>query len=257
MRVKSFAVFVRILVFGLVLGASSTAYADAIAITSFTVSNIQFTPATGTAIFMPTSSSVQTNASNSLGEAKENAFNTFPLATSFSAVTFASAAGTGNAENHSVSGTTIANVAGCTCSAASFAISSFSGNLVIVGGTGEVDVTVSGLISQMRQVQTDQFGVLAESEVVFDILVNGVAVFSVDSLLSVSGPNQFALVEGSNPLSRLIKLQFGAVNTVEVRLTTRSLAVNEVPEPATVLLLVSGLGFMTGVLKKRRAKVDR
>jgi hypothetical protein len=30
---------------------------------------------------------------------------------------------------------------------------------------------------------------------------------------------------------------------------------SEVPEPATIVMLVSGLGVMTGVLKKRRKKV--
>jgi hypothetical protein len=33
--------------------------------------------------------------------------------------------------------------------------------------------------------------------------------------------------------------------------------VNEVPEPATVVLLVSGLGYMGGILKKRRRTVAR
>jgi hypothetical protein len=54
---------------------------------------------------------------------------------------------------------------------------------------------------------------------------------------------------------RLNSLQFGAVNTIELRMDATAFGmneVNEVPEPATVALLVSGLGFMGGVLKKRR-----
>jgi hypothetical protein len=33
--------------------------------------------------------------------------------------------------------------------------------------------------------------------------------------------------------------------------------VSEVPEPVTMVLLVSGLGVMTGVLKKRHKKADQ
>src|SRR5689334_14733488 len=51
MGFTSLRVFVRIVIFGVLLGASSTAYADALSITSFTLNNLQFTAATGTAQF--------------------------------------------------------------------------------------------------------------------------------------------------------------------------------------------------------------
>lgn len=54
MQVGSLKFFVRVLVFGLVLGASPAAYADTVAITSVTITNLQFNPATGTAVFTPT-----------------------------------------------------------------------------------------------------------------------------------------------------------------------------------------------------------
>ena len=44
MRVKSLKVFTGVLMFGLLLGASSTAYADAFSITSFSFTNLQFNP---------------------------------------------------------------------------------------------------------------------------------------------------------------------------------------------------------------------
>ena len=58
-RGKSLRVVLRVLVFGLLLGASSTAYADALVITSFSFGNLQFTPAAGTAVFTPTGASVR------------------------------------------------------------------------------------------------------------------------------------------------------------------------------------------------------
>src|SRR5215217_507644 len=91
MRVTSLKVFVRVLLFGLVLGASSTAYADVVAITSFSLSNPQFNPATGTAVFTPTGVSARANASNSLGQSQNNLTNTFPFAQTSAAVPFASA----------------------------------------------------------------------------------------------------------------------------------------------------------------------
>ena len=253
MPVSSLKVFVRVLVFGLVLGASSVTYADTLAITSVTFSNLQFNPATGTTVFTPTGVSARANASNSFGQNLNNETNTFPFAQTGTAVPFASAFASANAGDNSLTGITLAMVGGCSCTAASFSISILTGTLVIGAGQGNVDVTISGLLSQIRDIQTDQFGVLAESELLFDIFVNGVSVFSVESLIPLSGPNLLALVDVISPVSRTISLPFGSENTISIRLSPRSLAVvNEIPEPATVVLLISGLGFMGGVLKKRR-----
>jgi len=79
MRVKSLKVFVRVLLFGLLLGASSTAHADTVVITSFSFSNLQFNPATGTAVFTPTGASARAQAMNSLGENQDLSSNTFPI----------------------------------------------------------------------------------------------------------------------------------------------------------------------------------
>ena len=254
MRVKSFKVFVRVLVFGLLLGASSTAYADALVITTLTMSNFQFTSAAGTAQFTMTSTTARALANNTVGENTQNISNAFPLAQATATVNFASAVGTADATTRSLSGSTSAIVGACSCSATAFSQSTFTGTLVILGTEGMVDVNISALASHLRHVQTNQFGVSGTSEPAFDLFVNGAPVFSfqLDLFTPVDGPNRFLMLEGSHAMTGTVRLQAGVENTIFARLSTGSTAVSEVPEPATVLLLVSGLGFMTGVLKKRR-----
>ena len=255
MRGKSIKVFVRVVLFVLLLGASSTAaYADAFSLTSFTVSNLQFTASTGTAVFTLTGATARTEATN-LAQTQSIISTNFSIAQSNSVVNGASASATANAATHSVSGESTASIGGCTCTAGSFALTLLTGNLVLSGAVGDVDVNITALTTLLREVKTDQFGLHAESETLFDILLNGTVIFSVQvDAMNPTGPNGFARVELSDQVSRTIRLQGGTENTIFVRLSTGSLVMNEVPEPATILLLVSGVGLMTGVLKKRRKK---
>ena len=112
---------------------------------------------------------------------------------------FASAFASADAATNSLTG--ISYGGGCSCTAASFSISTLTDTLVITGGQSNVDVTISGLVMLLRNVQMDQFGVLAEAEVPFDIFVNGVSVFSTETLIPLSGPNLSALVDTTNPFA--------------------------------------------------------
>lgn len=254
MRGKAPRVFApALLLLGLLLGTSATARADAIAFTSYSFTNIQFTSATGTAVFTPTALNTRALVQNSLGEIQDNVSTTFPIAQANSSVNFASGSAVAVTPNISVGAGTTADPRGPVTSS-SFAVAMLNGTLVVTGAEGTVNVTVSGIQTLLQHVETDEFGVLAEAEILFDMFLNGVPVFSlqVDRLMLVMGPNGLGHVEGTSQISRIFQLQAGTTNTIQFRVSTTSLAISEVPEPATVVLLVSGLGFMTGVLKKRR-----
>lgn len=261
MGVKSLKIFVRVLVFGLLLGASSTAFADTVVITSFTMGGVQFIPATGTTVFTPTGATARAQATNSLGESQDVTSNTFPIAQQTVVVTFANASGSADAPNLTATATSSVSVGACNCSASGFGQAIFTGTLVVLGGEGNVDVTFSIMPFATGQITTDQFGVRGEAEAFYNLLVNGRSVLSQDQLLrEVNGPNQtggFSL--GPVQISHVFSLQYGVVNTIELRMGVTAFGmneVNEVPEPATVVMLVSGLGFMGGALKKRWKKVD-
>src|SRR5687768_9481990 len=145
MRVKSLKPFVRLLLFVVLLGAWSTAYADNVAITTYGISNLQFTAATGTAQLTLTGASARAQAQNSFGQIVNNISNAFPLAVATANVNFASATGTANAAGVSISGTASATIGGCSCVANAFSIVTLTGTLVVLGAEGMVDVNISGL----------------------------------------------------------------------------------------------------------------
>jgi hypothetical protein len=259
MRIKSL-IFTGVLMLGLLVSASSTAYADAFSLTSFSFSNLQFTASAGTATFTLTGASARANAGFDGGTVIDNTSNSFPIAQANAAVNGVTAAATANAATRSVSADTTASLTDCSCAAGSFGQATLTGTLVLSGADGPVNVNISALQTLLVQVNTDAFGQYAESGLFFDLFVNGTPVFSlqVDALHPVTGPNLSAMVQGSSQLSRSIVLQGGSTNAIVVRLSSTSLVINnEVPEPATIVMLFSGLGFMTGVLKKRRRSVDR
>jgi PEP-CTERM motif-containing protein len=129
---------------------------------------------------------------------------------------------------------------------------------VIQGGDGNVDVNILPMPFASGQVMTDQFGQFAFASISWSVFLNGVPVFFTDEMLiEVREPNQtggFQLTPGL--LSRTFTLQYGVPNTISVNIIGVAAGANEIPEPATVVLLISGLGFMTGVLKKRRNTAD-
>jgi|GEM_PF-2075310 len=259
MRVKSLKLFTGVLMFGLLLGASSTAYADAFSLTSFTFTNLQFTPSAGTAQFTVTAAMARADAGILGGTQISNTSNSFPIAQTSAVVNGISASAIANAATNSVSGTSTAFLGGCTCQGGSFAFATLTGTRVLSGAEGPVDVNISALRSILWQVQTDAFGRYAESGTFMDVLVNGTVVFSlqVEALHPLLGPNQSAMLQAVQDISRTITLQGGSENSIFVRLSATSLVINEVPEPASVVLLISGLGLLTGVLKKRRKTVGR
>jgi hypothetical protein len=258
MRGKFPRVFVRVLVFGVLLGASATAYADTVAITNFSFITLTFNPATGTAVFTPTGASARASATNSLGENQDITTTTFPIAQTTAVVTFANTTVTTNAAGLTANATSTASVAGCTCTASSFGIGVFTGTLVLLGGEGNVDVTFSLAHFATGQLSTDQFGTFAFAEVSYNVLVNGRGELSQDQMLrEVSGPNQTGGFNLGSGVSRVLSLQFGVAHTIELRMSSVAVAASEVPEPTTVVLLVTGLGFMTGVIKKRRKTIDK
>ncbi len=260
MRLKSSKFLLPVMVLGLLLSASSTAYADAFSLTSFSFSNLQFTASAGTAQFTLTGATARADAGFDGGTNIINTSNSFPIAQANAAVNGVTAAATANAATRSVSADSTASLTDCSCAAGSAGQASLTGTLVLSGAEGPVTVNISALRSFLWQVQTDAFGQYAESGLFMDVFVNGTPVFSlqVEALHPLLGPNLSSTISASDQISRSITLQGGSTNSIVVRLTATSLVINnEVPEPATIVMLVSGLGVMTGVLKKRRKRVER
>jgi PEP-CTERM putative exosortase interaction domain len=248
---KSLRLFVQITLLGLLCGASSSAYADAFSITSVTFGNLQITPASGTVQFTPTASSAVALATNNLPQTAPVMSNAFPIAQASTAVTFASSSGVANATTFSANTNSQLTITGCTCQASSAGQANLSGTFVITGGEGNVNVNIAALFTTIQSITTDLNGSFSQSQAITTLTLDGVALFDVTTILNI-GRNASDQQSAINQISQAVSLQFNVPHTISIHIHAGSLAGNEVPEPATAVLLFSGLGLMAGYIRKRK-----
>ena len=246
-----------VLLLGLLLGTSSAAYADAFVITSVSLSSLQIVPASGTIVFSPpqvgsrtfAGAAATTGFDEESGQQSEGP----TLSQANASVAHASVSAVSDFTNLFLNANNTITLSGCLCSAETEGDAFLKESFIITGGSGNVVVNFSALLDAVQNVVTDQFSLFAASRARFSLQVVDVQTFSFDSILHI-GPNDLANLETQRQLSEAITLQFGHQYDLVVFVGASSEAAqNEVPEPATVVLLGSGLGFMAGFVRKRRA----
>jgi hypothetical protein len=246
MRRKSLRTFLQILLLGLLLGTTSSAYADAISITSVSLSNLQIVPTAGMIVFTTQLSPAPARAHAVVTDGFDG-----PSSTSVSQTVaqtsinlgFAGAAAVSDFTNMSFSANSNVMLSGCLCSFEAEGFASLRKSFMIVGGSGNVDVNMSALLETMQM----SLHVVDPADLI------SIHIFSFDSRLSIRPPTNSTLIETERQLSHVVTLQFDKEYILLLLVNANSRAgQNEIAEPASVVLLVSGLGFMAGFVKKWR-----
>jgi hypothetical protein len=227
-------------------------YADAVAISSISFSNLQILVPTGDTVQFQDvwSSQASANAQNSNGEYD---FQSSPPSSVSAAVTYAGASGTAVVVPLSGAASSYANIPGAVNVEADSTGAGYLSNFFeITGGTGSVDVTFSVLIVSSNSVSTDQFGVLAYSENVFGLEVNGQPELTLDQLLEV-GPSSSGSLTFNETLSTTVPLTFGTPYSFVVsEADSESQAIDTTPEPATASLAFIGLAALGAYIRRKR-----
>ena len=261
---KSLKTLLQIIVLGLLLGTASNAYADAmssITFNNFSISTsgnnpITFVPWFGFVSGMANFEGASANQNVSTQGGTLQLFATTPFVPN-GGTSFARGAGLVDATN--ITGTALAQAHpnGCSCSGSGTGQFALSSLFTVAGGTGTVDVTLAFTLSTVQTLALDEFDLLGTAEYLFNITVDGMTIFSVDNLASGATPNSFTEIRSSQSIFRTITLQLDTPHTISISGIARASASAEIPEPATLLLLGSGLGFLGGVVRNRRGRFSR
>jgi hypothetical protein len=226
-----------------------------------TLTNLQIVPTSGTIVFStPRMTASAAAALNRFDEESGDSSESPTRAEANASVTGASVNAVSDFTNLFLNANTNVMLSVC-CSINTEAGATLRQNFMIVGGSGNVDVTFSALMQTLQNLMTDQLGVSATSiatvslQVLDPVSFLSISSFSFDSNLRI-GANESTTLEMQRQLSHVVTLQFDQPYLLFVHLhaTSRG-SQNPIPEPATVVLLVSGLGFMAGFVKKRRNRL--
>ena len=98
---------------------------------------------------------------------------------------------------------------------------------------------------------TDLTGLTAQSQVITTLTIDGVAIFDVTNIFNVTS-NASDAQSRIHQVSEAVTLAFNVPHTISIHIHAGSFAEHQVPEPATAVLLFSGLGFMAGYIRKRK-----
>ena len=129
---------------------------------------------------------------------------------------------------------------------------SLDGMFCITGGTGTVNTAFSVLLGGSLWVSTDMYGVLARTETLFTLEIDGRTVLSDYQRLSI-GPSDEQTFDISYTLSGNEALQFDKEYWIHLEVDSESLCVN-VPEPSAFALLAAGLAALACLGSRRRTR---
>jgi hypothetical protein len=245
------------LVFALT-GIPQSVWATAIANSALAFSSLQITPGSGTLqLNNPWALIAFSEARNSLGELDQDfALGSSPGSVSVdSMVTWAEGHGTASAPNDppdlNVTGAAASSVnipGNITGAAESLGRGTLINDFMITGGTGPVNVDFSVNLAGLLRVLTDEFGVLAETEVIYGLELDGEKLLFFNDRLSIG--SSLAITRPVNQsLAATKTLAFDTPYSLFLEIDSESRALN-IPEPPTLALLLTSLGLFR--LKHRR-----
>jgi hypothetical protein len=241
-------IVVRLTLF--VITCLQATWASALADGRYSFSSLSITPSSGSVVFGVWTANAFAQASNSLGEL-ESSFDSGASAAASAFVTWADASGAGVGAAQTGDSSAVANIPGCILAqASSTGRGSVAGSFEITGGAGAVEVAFSVALTGFQDLLTDACGLLAESEIVFALEVDGSPVAVSSHLVSI-GPNSAETHSYAETASGTATLEFGQVYSLLLEVDSESRVVNT-PEPATgaIVFLLMAAGFQ---LRRSRA----
>lgn len=182
-------------------------------------------------------------ASNSVGEREQDFERSVGgNARAEAAVTFAAAVGLASGLNRTGSGNSAARIPVCEpFQASSVGRGSIVNSFIVTGGIGAVTVEFAADVVGIQRLRTDHCGLLAESEIIVALLVDGETVLFEQSMISI-GPNDAADLTLFKRLSATVPLEFNTSYGVFVGADAESRSITTVPEPFTPVLVLVAFG---------------